>query len=390
MVTIQTIQQLNSDILNDLQSQYSITITLFGKVFLRAIAGVQAGKLKLYYLGLGNIQKNLWPDTADSVTIGGTLERAGLIKIGRTPFSAVSAQYTVKVSGLPGAVIPGYGKTQFISDASSLNPNMLFTLDNSYTCTGANDFITVRALTPGTISQLNTGDTLTATAPITNVVSTGNIVTAQVVQPLDAETIEAYRKAVLFSFQSQPQGGSGTDYILWASAIQDVAAVYPYATSGQSNEISLYIESDIAESTDGHGTPSSTMLFNVEGYIEGAFNNVGKRPLGIFLINYLPVTPLPVTVNITGANPAFTATQQAAIIDSITTWVNTVRPYIASAYPLSSKNDIIDINNLISQTLNAAPGTSFGAVTFTVNGTQFNSYNFLLGFIPYITTITFS
>ena len=129
MVTIPTLSQLYNDVLNDLQSQYNVSIPIFGKVFLRALAGVQAAKLKLYYLALANIQKNIWPDTADSVSIGGTLERFGLVKIGRNPFSAVSAQYTIRVTGNTGATISGYGKTQFLSDASSLNPNMLFTLD---------------------------------------------------------------------------------------------------------------------------------------------------------------------------------------------------------------------------------------------------------------------
>jgi len=71
MVTIPTLSQLYNGVLNDLQSQYNVTVPVFGKVFLRALAAVQAGKLKLFYLGLANIQKNIWPDTADSVAIGG-------------------------------------------------------------------------------------------------------------------------------------------------------------------------------------------------------------------------------------------------------------------------------------------------------------------------------
>lgn len=393
MVTIPSINQLYNDVLNDLQSQFSITIPVFGKIFLRAIAAVQAGKLKLYYLGLAMVQKNIWPDTADSVTIGGTLERSGLIKIGRNPFPAVSAQYTIRVTGSAGAIIPGYGKTQFTSDASSLNPNMLFTLDNPYTCTGSNDFITVRALTPGTISQLNIGDTLTATAPITNVVQTGNTVTAQVVQPLAAETIEEYRAAVLFAFQSQPNGGNSSSYRIWASEVQGVKQVYPFAVSGQSNEVNLYIESDISDSTDGKGTPSGTvpytegdgsMITAVADYIEGNGANTLKRPLGIFLVNYLPVTPYNVVVTIPGANPAFTTQQQQAIATAVSSWVNTVRPFVAGTDLLVNKNDIINVNYLIQQILNAEPGTSFGAVTFTINGTPATSYQFLQGYIPFM------
>lgn len=391
MVTIPTLSQLYNDVLNDLQSQYNINIPIFGKIFLRALAGAQAAKLKLFYLGLANIQKNIWPDTADSISIGGTLERFGLIKIGRNPFNAISGQYTVRVTGLAGATIPGFGKTQFISDATSLNPNVLFTLDVPYTCTGANDFITIRALTPGTISQLNIGDTLTATAPIINVTQTGNVVTANVVQPLDAETIEEYRSIVLFAFQYTPQGGSASDYRIWAGEVQGVAKVYPYAVTGQANEINLFIESDIANSTDGKGTPSALMITAVSNQIEGTGVNLADRPLGVFLINYLPITPYSVVVNIPASNPAFTSAQQTAIASTVTAWVNSVRPFIGGAELLVNKNDIINFNFLILPILTSSPGSSFGSVTFTVNGTSFSTFQFFNGFIPYMTgNFTFS
>lgn len=389
MVTIPTINQLYNGVLNDLQSQYDITIPIFGKVFLRALAGVQAAKLKLYYLGMASVQKNIWPDTADSVTIGGTLERFGLIKIQRNPFTALSAQYTVQVSGIAGAVIPA--SAQFISDAISLNPGMLFVLDVQYVCIGTGDFITLRALSPGTVSELNIGDTLTSSAPIAGVVQTGNTVTAVVVAPLDAETLEAYRAAVLYAFQSQPQGGSATDYRIWSSAVQGVAKVYPYAVSGISNTINLFIESVVADSTDGKGTPTGTMIFNVLNQIEGnaGLGIVAKRPLTVLVINYLTIIPLPVNINITGANPAFTTAQKTLIINEITAWINTVRPFVAGADILSNKNDIIDLNNLILQTLTAVPGSVFGAITFTIGGTPFNSYQFLNGNIPYLNAVTF-
>jgi uncharacterized phage protein gp47/JayE len=389
MVTIPTLSQLYNDVLNDLQSQYNITIPVFGKIFLRALSGVQAAKLKLFYLGLANVQKNIWPDTADSVLIGGTLERFGLVKIGRNPFDAVSAQYTVRVVGLAGSIINA--QKQFTSDSNSLNPGMVFVIDSQYVCTGSNDSITLRALTPGIVNKLRIGDTLTSVAPIAGVTQAGNTVLTEAVQPLDAETLDAYRAVVLYAFQSQPQGGSSTDYRLWSEEVQGVAAVYPFAWSGHSNEINLFIESIVADSIDGHGTPAASMIQNVTDQIEGnpGLGIIGKRPLGVFLVHYLAVTPYAVDVNISGANPAFTAAQKTAITDSITQWINTVRPFVAAADILINKNDVIDLNNLILQTLSAAPGTSFGAVTFKVNGTLFNTYQFLQGFIPYLNSVTF-
>ena len=61
MITIPTLSQLYNDILASLEAEMNITIPVFGKNFLRAMAAVQAAKLKLYYLAIGNLQKNILP-----------------------------------------------------------------------------------------------------------------------------------------------------------------------------------------------------------------------------------------------------------------------------------------------------------------------------------------
>ncbi len=208
MTTIPTIAQLYQGVLNDLQTQYGVTISPVGKVFLRAVAGVQAAKLKLIYLYIANVQKNIFVDTADSESVGGTLERFGRVKLNRNPFPAVAGQYSVRLSGTIGSVIRA--ATTFKSDDDSLNPGMIFILDDAFTLVTGTDLITIRALTSGTISALNTGDTLTATSPIALVNSSVTVV-SQIQQPLDAETIEEYRQKVINSYQLSAQGGSAVD-----------------------------------------------------------------------------------------------------------------------------------------------------------------------------------
>jgi hypothetical protein len=75
MITIPTLAELESQIINDLESKYGSNIPSFGKVFLRVLAKVQAAKLKLYYLAIGELQKNIFIDTATPEALGGTLER---------------------------------------------------------------------------------------------------------------------------------------------------------------------------------------------------------------------------------------------------------------------------------------------------------------------------
>ena len=383
MTTIPTFNQLYTSILADLQAAYGDTISPVGKVMLRAFAIAQAGKFKLFYLALGGVQKNIFVDTADPVALGGTLERFGLVKLGRNPFPAQPALYNAFITATIGTVIPA--GTTFKSDDDSLSPGMIFILDNAYTMPGATGTILIRALTPGTISGLSIGDTLSLTSPIATV-NAGISVQTQQQQPLDAETIAAYRQAVINSYQLNPQGGSAVDYRLWASDAEGVAKVYPYASNGNINEIDLYIESVLADSTDSYGTPSVAMIANVKQVIENNPNIVPpmRRPLGVWQVNYLPINVLQIAIVINGyIYPTLTPAIKQAITNAISAALSLVRPFVAAADTLSSQNNIISINTLIGIIIAAQPGSTFNSVTFTVNGVSYQSYTFLLGNIPY-------
>lgn len=386
MITIPTFQQLYNSILADLQSQFGITISTFGKVFLRAQAAVQAGKLKLFYLGLGNLQKNIFIDTAEPENLGGTLERFGRVKLGRNPFAAVSGQYVVTITGSIGAIIKA--ATTFKSDDTSSSPGYLFVLDADYTLVATTDTITLRALTPGIISKLIVADTLTVTSPIALVDSAATVASISV-NPLDAETIEQYRSAALKSYRLEPQGGAATDYRLWSQDAQGVANTYPYAKSGAANEINLYVEATVADSTDGKGTPSSTLLTNVESVVELNPDTTldilerGRRPLGVFQVHYLPVAIKEVSIIITGLVGRTTAIE-TLIENALIAAVNTIRPFVAAIDVLAEKNDIIDTNKIIATIIAQQPGAIFTSVTLKIDTVTMSTYTFVDGNIPHI------
>ena len=81
MFKIPTLKELYDQSLQDLQTEMGISILPFGKMVLRAQAAWQSAKLKLYYVLLGKVQKNLFADTAEPESMGGTLERIGRLKI---------------------------------------------------------------------------------------------------------------------------------------------------------------------------------------------------------------------------------------------------------------------------------------------------------------------
>lgn len=391
MTRIPTILELYNDIISDLETEMQVRIPLVGRYFLRALAMVQASKLKLYYLAIASVQKNIFVDTADSEADGGTLERFGRVKLNRNPFTAIQGQYTLEVVGSIGAIIKS--ETTFKSNDENVNSGKLFVLDADYTLTATTDTITVRALEGGTASKQFIGDKLSATAPIANVNKIGTI-TAETVEPLDAESLEDYRRKALDSYRLEAQGGAGTDYRLWSYDAQGVEQTYPYATSGQSNEVTVYVEAELTASTDGKGTPNAPLQQAVLDVIEfdpdttKPTNERGRRPLGVFQVNILPITVKEVDIII--ENYVGLTTQIATDIESaLKTEVDKLRPFVSSCDILADKNDLLDNNKIIATILNAKSGASFGAITLKIDSVVTTSYVFAFGNIPHFNSVTF-
>jgi uncharacterized phage protein gp47/JayE len=391
MITIPTIAQLKEDILADLEAQYGESIPVFGKIFLVAWASVRAAKLKLYYLGIGFLQKNIAPDTADQESAGGTLERFGRIKLGRNPFPATAGQYDVEVTGTVGATIDA--GTTFKSNDDSLNPGKLFILDNAFTLATTPDTITLRALVAGLESQLSVGDELTATVPIANIDKTATV-TAESVEPFAAEDIEVYRDKVVEGYQLEPQGGAAADYRLWAADAQGVKQTYAYATSGAANEVDVFVEATVADSTDGKGTPSAGLLSDVEDVIEfdpdttKDLSERGRNPVNVFAVNVQAITPKDVDIKITTLVGS-TAAIEALINEALAAMVNQIRPFVAGADILEDKNDILDTNRIIATILEVVPGAVFTSVELKVDSVIVTTYTFEGGLIPFPNDVTF-
>lgn len=380
MNNIPTLQTLYLQRLADLESQMNITIPLFGKSFLRALAMVLAGKDWLLYLRLAVVQKNVWVDTADSVANGGTLERFGFVKMGRYPFPATQGKYLCSVIAEDGAVIQG--GTQFTSNDDSLNPNMLFVLDVTYVCNGYLDEIELRALESGDGSALQIGNQLTSTIPISLVERVVTVV-AENEQPQAAEDLEDYRQKVIASFRLLPQGGAASDYRLWSVEVSGIVNAYPYAASGQTSEVNLFLEADTID-----GIPTSQDLQNVEDNIELPTDTQPARKPITHIVNYLPIVPRIIDIEIADF-AAITPTLEALIEDAVIAALAEIRPFVGAIDIASDRNDYFDTNTVVSIILQAQPGSVFGAVTMTVDSNPETSFTFENGDIPQLGTITY-
>lgn len=380
MNNIPTLQTLYLQRLADLESQMNITIPLFGKSFLRALAMVLAGKDWLLYLRLAVVQKNVWVDTADSVANGGTLERFGFVKMGRYPFPATQGKYLCSVIAEDGAVIQG--GTQFTSNDDSLNPNMLFVLDVTYVCNGYLDEIELRALESGDGSALQIGNQLTSTIPISLVERVVTVV-AENEQPQAAEDLEDYRQKVIASFRLLPQGGAASDYRLWSVEVSGIVNAYPYAASGQTSEVNLFLEADTID-----GIPTSQDLQNVEDNIELPTDTQPARKPITHIVNYLPIVPRIIDIEIADF-AAITPTLEALIEDAVIAALAEIRPFVGAIDIASDRKDYFDTNTVVSIILQAQPGSVFGAVTMTVDSNPETSFTFENGDIPQLGTITY-
>jgi len=390
-VNIPTTNELYTSILADLESNLGVTIPLFGRLYLRATAAVQAAKIRLIYLAIADVQKNIFVDTADPEAIGGTLERFGRVKLRRSPFSAVAGSYGVLVTGTAGAVITA--TTTFKSNDSSLNPGKLYVLDNDYTLVAGTNVITLRALEAGIDSRLNVGDELTATSPIANVDSIG-IVDSEIVTPLAPESTEDYRHESIIAYQLEPQGGAGSDYRIWAGDAQGVKQVYPYVKQGYPNEIEIFVEATVTDSTDGKGTPPPSMISEVESVIEfdpdvsKPLNERGRRPLGLFDTNVQAISVREVDIVIVGFNDV-TPNDQTLISNALTNFINEIRPFVASANVLSNKNDILNTFNVSAVILEAVPSAVFDSIQLFIDSEELLSFRFLGGDIPNLQSISY-
>lgn len=371
-MAVPTISELYNSVLADLKNRLQ-TNTIIGKAFLNGFAAVQAGKLKIFYLTIENVRKNIFVDQADNDTI----IRYGLVKLERLPFPATAGEYTMQVSGEVGAQIPS-GTTFRTVDASS-NPGVIVQLDSVFTFIAASGEITVRALELGSDYVLQLGDQLQLTAPIANVDSFGNI-TSVVTTPTNEEDIEEYRDKVIEAYRSEPQGGARVDYRVWTDEVPGRKQVYPYVKTTESGVVELYVEATAEDSTDGNGTPSSSLLDDVKNAIEP-----DKRPMGTFRIDYLPISTNAVDLNIFNLSDA---SLLSSIEGAIADFLLTVRPFIDGADNVNERNDKLfesEIYNIVRNVIGTT--NTFDNLEMLVNSTSVDVYTFDGGNIPYLNSV---
>lgn len=379
MADIPTISGLQEEIENDLRTELSITKNWFGKVLLRVIAIVQAGKLKLFYLSLANILKNIFVDTATSEFNGGTLERFGRVYLGRDPYPAVAGVYTINITGVSGGVIKK-GQT-FKSTTASINPDKIFEVTAEVTLTGTTGTATVKALESGTGASLQVADELESTAPIENVDSIATVASIDTTA-VEAEDLEDYRTLAILKSQQEPQGGAATDYRIWSADATGVRTVYPYTKNNEISTVQVFVEAlpENSEPANPEGVPTASMLTDVGNVIDfdpdttKLLNERGRRPVQT-TVEVVAVVPVGVTITVNDLSDKSSGVL-SAITEALEDLFYTIRPYIAGADGANRK-DTLYLSAVIGSIYEAIDeGINFSNVTITIESTTHGQYTF--------------
>ena len=384
-----TIIELKEQISKDLRNRLSISDDKLKKV-LDALSGVLAAQFKLAYLGVEDAQRNLYPDTADTFENGGSLNRLGSIYLNRDIRPATSAIYRVNVTGVEDSVLRS-GLT-FKSNIDSSNPNKLYILENEYTLTGSNDLITVRSVDGGLDYSQDNGNNLTITEPVIGVDKTVVINKSGFIaftDPLAAETTQEFRNSILNAIQLEPQGGSKSDYRIWASDAAGVRFVYPYVKDGEAGTVQIFVES-----SGNNGVPSQSILDEVEEVINFDPDETkptaqrARRPMQANL-EVIPIDPIDVEINITGLEDSSTIVRDAIELNLIE-FLKNIRPFVDGSDLLRNKNDILysaKLQGVVSDVLD--PDNFFNNFSMLIDGVSQTSFIFSREKIPNLINVNY-
>lgn len=391
MKPIPTLEEIYNNLRNDLKNKLNLEDQELKKV-LDAFCSVTAAQFKILYLYVSDVQKNIFPDTADIDLEGGELNRLGLIYLNRQPKPATDGKYKILITGNQFSVMRS-GLT-YKSDDDSKNPGKLFISDLEYNLTGSNDFLEIRSLESGLGSTLEVGDKLVITEPVFGVEQIVEI-SEIIALPIESESVEEYRKAIIDAIQLEPQGGSKTDYRLWAKDAQGVRNVYPYVKDNDAGTVQVFVEATEIDSVDGNGTPTSFIIQDVINVLEldpditKPIEERGRRPIQAIL-EVLPITLKPVDVEIISLNQN-NANIQSLIRRNLKDYLKDVRPFISGGQLLRDKNDILNIARVQGIVSDSLDNTNyFLDFKMFVDGQQLSTFVFSGSNIPYLRNIIYS
>lgn len=234
---MKTLKEITVAVEDIFKANFTITGSL-GKIFFTPLIYSISGVLKLLYARIEFEKRQIWVTTASPKSLGGTLDDFAATK-GVKRSMGTFAKFVVQFTGNSGGSVP----------IDTLLRNGENVYKTTFICpiglegVGKTD---VRALKVGTDYSLEVGDTLTLQGVITNVNNDAEILSITE-EANDEESLETYRARILQRFNTEPNGGSAGDYMLWVQdlpkvGVPEIRRVYVYTDPTKIGNLLVYVE----------------------------------------------------------------------------------------------------------------------------------------------------
>jgi uncharacterized phage protein gp47/JayE len=232
--------------------------TFVGNSVLRVMADATAALTHLTLRYIDWLALQFLPDTAETEWI----DRHGAIWLSNADGTfgrknATLAEGTALVTGVPGA---------FISAATQLDSGEITyeTLLEAEVGTVATS-ISIRALTPGVVGNLDNGTPLHFVNVLANVDDPAYVF--KLTGGTDDETDEELRLRVLQRIRETPMGGDAQDYVRWALAVPGVTRAWCYPLEMGIGTVTVRFMMDDLRQDDNLGFPLPEDVTAVETYV---------------------------------------------------------------------------------------------------------------------------
>jgi len=246
---------------------------------------------------------------ADTAELDMLERHAGEVGIFRKPATAGAG--AIIFTGENGAEIPAGTRLQ-----SAAAPGFVFKTEALATIAAGEATASVAAASPGALTNLPAGSTVTLVVPIAGVDPSATVTVDGMSGGVDEETDASLLERYLFRKRNPPRGGKPSDYVVWMRGVPGVAKAWvpqiPEPTRGH------VTGRFIIDPAAGGPIPTEAQRLAVQTRVEGHVNEVtGQwegKPAGVEF-HAVIVTPLEIdfTVKLDDPSPAVIANAEAAV-----------------------------------------------------------------------------
>ncbi len=229
---------------------------------LRVMSDAQGALCHLTLQYLDWLALQLLPDTAEAEWLDRHAQIWLVNSDGTTGRkSATLAQGNIDIAAtISGVVIPQATQLKTSQD-------MLYeTLDLVISSSLAPVTTRVRAIAPGSSSNMESGGSMMFIAPLDGVTSPATVSDSGITGGTDTETDDELRARVLKRIRQPPMGGSVTDYEAWALAVPGVTRAWAASEMGIGTVTVRFLMDDLRADKDGW--PTGNDITTVEAYLD--------------------------------------------------------------------------------------------------------------------------